>query len=182
MIIGVGYRARAGKDAIADHLVEHHGFIRAAFADALKQACAEIFGLNKAQLYGKMKEEVDPFWNDTPRNILQKVGTECLRRGYRDDVWVKALERRVVDHPTAYRVNWIISDVRFPNEANAVKRWGGVVWRVDRPDLPQIATSGHASETSMQDFKGWDHVILNDGTITDLHLRVEAALDSVRRR
>ena len=79
MILGLGFRARVGKGEVAKRLVEKHGFVEGAFADKLKKACAEIFGLDHSQLYGDNKDKVDPFWRDTPRNILQKVGTECLR-------------------------------------------------------------------------------------------------------
>jgi dephospho-CoA kinase len=175
MIIGLGYKARAGKDTIADYLVENHGFKKIAFADALKRGCMEIFGLDYEQCYGDTKEVVDAFWNLTPRYILQKVGTECLRNVFDPEIWVKSVEKRVTDGG-----RWVIADARFINEAQAVKRWGGLVVRVDR----QIAgaTGGiaqHASEIEMDNYKEWDAVINNDGTFEDLYRRVDEVIKYV---
>ena len=66
--------------------------------------------------------------------------------------------------------DWVITDVRFPDEAQAIKDWGGVLWRVDRPGL--VGGDGHASETAMDDYRGWDEVIVNDGTIAELRAKV----------
>lgn len=159
MIIGLGYQARSGKDTVADYLVLKHGFIKTAFAAALKEAAECIFGLNYEQLHGSKKEEIDPYWDDTPRNILQKLGTECLRNGYREDVWVMSLRRFVMERPKA---NWVISDCRFPNEAQAVKEMGGFAVNIIRPHRDKIATTQHASEVSMTDYDGWDYTIQND--------------------
>lgn len=173
MILGLGFQARVGKGEVAKRLVERHGFVEMAFADSLKSACQIIFGLSERQLYGDMKELTDTFWNDTPRNILQKVGTECLRKGYRDDVWVKSLERVIRRDPTG---NYVASDVRFPNEAQAIKDWGGKLVRIIRPDAPAIATSAHASETSMRDWHQWDYDIYNGGTLDELNQTVDGML------
>lgn len=182
MIIGLGYKARTGKGEVASWLVRRHGFIEAAFADALKHACREIFGLTESQLYGDQKDRLDPFWDDTPRNILQKVGTECLRRGYRDDVWIKALERELRDpaSPETVDVDWVVSDVRFPNEAEAIHRWGGRLVKIERPDAPSIATGQHASEIALEKWGGWDYRILNTGTLGDLHKEVDIMLETLR--
>lgn len=183
MIIGLGFMARSGKDTVADYLVEQHGFKKAAFADRLKAAAGCIFGLSMQQLYGDQKEEIDQFWNDTPRNILQKMGTECMRRGYRDDIWIQALFRYIEldGWETKEETNWVVSDVRFPNEAQAIKDHKGMLIQINRPELGQgkIATKMHASETAMVNYHGWDHVITNDGSIQDLYDTVSFCLKSV---
>jgi hypothetical protein len=176
MIIGLGYKARAGKDTVGTILRDHFGFKTAAFADSLKEAARTIFNLNDYQLYGPGKGEVDPFWEDTPRNILQRMGTECMRRGYRDDIWIKCVERRIADDPER---SWVITDVRFPNEAEAVKGWGGYVVRVDRPLAERLIgkeASKHASEVSMSFYQGWDHVLSNNGTVEELAKQVSQML------
>jgi hypothetical protein len=179
MIIGLGFQARSGKDTVADFLVENHGFTKIAFADALKEGAGVIFGLDHDQLYGDKKDVVDEFWEDTPRNILQKMGTECMRRGYRDDLWIKCVERAITRHEG---LKWAISDVRFPNEARAVKEWGGFVVRVDRPEagLSGDAAKLHASETSMIDYDGWDHVITNDRGLLELKAEAAAMLKAMK--
>jgi hypothetical protein len=170
MIIGLGFRARSGKDLVADYLVKEYGFKKTAFAETLKRACQEIFHLTKEQTHGDKKEIVDPYWGVTPRYILQKVGTECMRNGYADDVWVRSLDAMIQKNPG----NYVITDVRFPNEADAVNEWGGLVVRVDRPQAG--ATGGiakHASEVSMEQYDKWNYVLTNDGTIEGLYARVD---------
>jgi len=179
MIIGLGYKARSGKDTVAEYLWEHHGFKPTAFAYSLKQACMDIFGLTYDQMYGASKEIEDPYWQDTPRNILQKVGTECLRRGYSEDVWVKSLGKRIEKEKQA---NWIITDIRFSNEAIAVKQWGGILVKVNRPNAPNIATNQHASETSLEAFRGWDYILDNSSDLPQLYANIEIMMRELRDR
>lgn len=171
MIVGLGYQARSGKDTVADYLCKTYGFHKTAFAESLKEGVRAIFGLTEEQLYGDQKETLDPFWEDTPRNILQKVGTECMRRGYREDIWVKCVEGKV--RTSLY--NWVVSDVRFPNEADAIRSWGGHLIQVMRPEdsRPSIATKFHASETSMVGYQKWQYELYNDGTLADLEKNVD---------
>jgi len=178
MIVGLGFQARVGKGCVAEWLTSKHGFIEVAFADALKAACRTIFGLTHSQLYGEDKDRKDAFWDDTPRNILQLVGTECLRKGYRDDVWVKALGRVILAEP---KRDFVISDMRFHNEAIAIKGWGGSLVRIIRPDAPQIATARHASEVALASWSDWDYTLINNLTLDDLHAKVDTMLESLRR-
>jgi hypothetical protein len=172
IIIGLGFKARNGKGVTAAYLRSKYGFRHGAFADKLKEAAAKIFGLSYDQCYGDLKEVVDPFWNDTPRNILQKMGTECMRNGYRQDIWVKALERTILEGNTTSN-KWAIEDVRFPEEAKAIKQWGGLLVRIDRPGAPRIATAQHASETAMESWDQWDYVLDNSGDLPQLYRNID---------
>ena len=174
MIIGLGYKARSGKDTVADRLVKRHGFTKRAFADALKEACAVIFQLNHDQLYGDLKGVVDPFWKTTPRDILQRVGTEAMRVGFDANVWVNSWRRYLKENTS--QENWVVPDVRFPNEAEAVKNMGGVVVRVDRDGRDAIDGQKHASETSMEGYGEWDYVIDNNSNLNDLYLSTDRML------
>lgn len=168
MLIGLGYKARSGKDTVADFLEKRCGFSQVAFADALKEACAKVFGLNNKQLYGNEKEVPDDYWGVTPREILQKVGTECFRHGYADDIWIRALKKRINNRIHRGR-DVVVTDVRFPNEAEAIKSWGGIVVRVDREGAGASGgVQNHASEVSLDGWDKWDHVLLNDGTLGQL--------------
>jgi hypothetical protein len=174
MIIGIGYRAGSGKDTVANLLATHHGFRRRAFADALKEAARAIFHLDDDQLYGQLKEAEDVFWRRSPRFILQKLGTECLRHGYDPDVWVQSLRRHIIDNPD--QRDWVVPDVRFFNEARAIRDWGGCLWRVDRPGLAPKGIVGHASETELDGATLiWNKIIDNGGTLQQLEVRVEEA-------
>jgi len=71
--------------------------------------------------------------------------------------------------------NWIITDVRFPNEFDAVKAKGGLVIRVNRPGhgTSMVAlANAHPSETAL-DGHDFDHVIENDGNLEDLKKKVQ---------
>jgi hypothetical protein len=103
----------------------------------------------------------------TPRWVLQYVGTELMRDGFHEDMWVGALQRRVM----CSDADMVIADVRFPNEASAVRDAGGIIVRVTRPGAAH--TLAHSTETALDDFQA-DRVILNDATLEELHAQVDA--------
>lgn len=144
MIIGVCGLIGAGKDTIADYLVNIHQFRRESFANTLKDAVSAVFGWDRELLEGRTRhsrewrEQVDPWWaerlgmpNLTPRWVLQYWGTEVVRKGFHDDTWIASLENKLRKSTD----DIVISDCRFPNEIAAIKRAGGTVIRVHRgPD------------------------------------------------
>ena len=144
MIIGVCGLIGAGKDTMADYLVNIHQFRRESFANTLKDAVSAVFGWDRELLEGRTRhsrewrEQVDSWWADrlgmpdlTPRWVLQYWGTEVVRRSFQDDTWIASLENKL--RKTTDDV--VISDCRFPNEIGAIKRAGGLVVRVHRgPD------------------------------------------------
>ena len=146
MIIGVVGLIGAGKDTIADYLVNIHQFRRESFANTLKDAVSAVFGWDRDLLEGRTRhsrewrEQVDAWWADrlgipdlTPRWVLQYWGTEVVRRSFHDDTWIASLENRL--RKTTDDV--VISDCRFPNEIGAIKRAGGLVVRVHRGPDPE---------------------------------------------
>jgi hypothetical protein len=167
MIIGFNGRSRSGKDTAAAVLVNRYGFRRLAFADRLKLAARHIFTLSDDQLWGAKKDDPDPFWGMTPGQILQRLGTECLRHGFADDIWIKALFREVEPGE-----NYVITDVRFPNEASEIERWGGRVFRIERPGLVSLRPD-HISERALDDWN-FAGVLVNGGTVEELAEKVRA--------
>lgn len=160
-IIGLGFRARSGKDTVADYLVRTVGAKKIAFAEPLKDAAKVIFGWTDAHVYGDLKEVVDPFWGFTPRWALQKLGTEGVRNVIGADTWEKAGRRRIETCPQ----HVIVTDVRFHNEAQLIHDLGGELWRIDRPGLPP---GQHASELAMESWTKWDRILVNNKGIEDL--------------
>jgi hypothetical protein len=140
----------------------------------LKEGARAIFGLNDAQLYGDQKEVVDPRWGTTPRDILQRLGTEAIRGVFWDDHWIR---RTLSEVDARGQDKYVVTDVRFMNEVRAIRERGGHVVRLTRPDAPGIATSRHASEALTGSEADWH--LLNGGSIPDLHRRVETLLDEV---
>lgn len=116
------------------------------------------------------------------RDFLQKLGTEGLRTGLHENTWVNALmadykpgpfypDVPAEDH--AKLPNWIITDTRFPNEAQAIKDAGGIVIRVDRPGVKAI--NAHPSETGLDNWD-FDHKIMNGSDLVSLMFSVNTIL------
>ena len=162
MIIGLAGYARSGKDTVAGLMKDYE---RRAFADAIRDSLMALNPLVATDLH--LSEVVKrQGWEGakvtTPeiRRLLQAMGTEVGRQLIHPDLWV---ELAIKGLESSDRV--IFTDVRFINEAKAIKRLGGSVWRVNRPGVD--ALNSHPSETSMDQF-AFDLVISNYGTIEDL--------------
>lgn len=119
----------------------------------------------------------------TPRKLLQLLGTECGRQIIHPNIWVNALfadyktfgETKQYSNSTPKDndyPNWIITDVRFPNELEAIKKHNGLTIRINRDSVLRTGkvfdTDNHESETALDDYQGFDYVIDNNGTIEEL--------------
>lgn len=129
----------------------------------------------------------------TVRDFLQKLGTEAMRNGLHTNVWVNALFADYVKTESIFRgkviekhalPNWIITDMRFPNEMEAIVEKGGITIRVVRPhgyinphtgEYKEMPLSYHSSETAL-DGHTMHYEIINDGTIEDLIEKVRTIL------
>ena len=168
-LIGLTGKARSGKDTTAYILEQEHRFARHSFAFSLKQACKNIFGLSESQVNGALKEEYDSYWEKSPRQIMQLVGTECLRVNFGETIWLQSLEKRVNLNPEQEFV--VVSDVRFDNEAKWIRENGGVVWEIRRQDITEV--SPHSSELGV-DHSLIDSVIHNDSGLDSLMTKVKS--------
>lgn len=130
--------------------------------------------------YKKVKDGGELF--DSPmtvREFLQRLGTDGLRQGLHENTWVNALmsDYRCVPADRAPGGwdcdNWIITDTRFPNEAQAIKDAGGIIIRVDRPGVKAINT--HSSETALDNWD-FDHKVWNGSDMVALMFTVHGIL------
>ncbi len=110
-------------------------------------------------------EDVEDSYLLTPRLVLQLLGTEGGRDVIHPNIWVNATLGDLKD--TDYV---IVTDTRFPNEVEGIKRKGGIVVKIIRPSI--VSTSTHPSEISLNDYTDWDYIIINDGTIQELEEKV----------
>lgn len=143
--VGICGRAGAGKDTVAGILISvclTRGVAceRIGLADKVKAICAELYGFSHEQCHGALKDTVDPRWGFTPRFAFQRMGTEVARTIHAD-TWVNYTLEKMRDGIT------FIPDVRFPNEAAAIRKAGGIIigvqnYRVD------AAVVEHSSEDS----------------------------------
>jgi hypothetical protein len=107
ILIGIVAPKHSGKDTAGDYLCKSYHFKKYNFADPLKDGLADIFGFTHEQLYGKNKEELDPFWGVSPREVLQKMGTEIFQYEVPKNIpeldkfgrlfWVKRFEKWYMD-------------------------------------------------------------------------------------
>jgi dephospho-CoA kinase len=181
-LIGITGKKRSGKDTIGEYLIKEHGFIRLSFADALKDLSRIVFGFNDEQLYGDKKEIVDEYWKHTPREILQKLGTEIFRievpkvlSNIDKNIWVNVVERKMLNILKENKdAKFVITDVRFSNELEFLKKYDGISIRVNR-DLENNDFSNHESELSI-DKLDVDYDIDNNNTLEDLYKKTDSIL------
>lgn len=100
--------------------------------------------------------------NYTFREMLQYIGTELFREQLHEDVWVNALFADFkINDSFVNDSKWIITDLRFPNEAEAIRKRNGLLIRVDNPNYAPIPNE-HSSETSLDEYKNFSVRIIND--------------------
>lgn len=166
----VGHKG-SGKDTAAAALIAR-GFSKGSFAEPLKimlralvieQGCERDIAFRMTD--GDLKEVSSPWLNGaTMRHAMQTLGTEWGREQMSPDFWIRTWER-CNRHPNGL----VMTDVRFPNEVEAISRKGGKMIRVVRPGLD--TSDSHSSET-LSNSLPVDITIQNDGTIQQLHERV----------
>lgn len=182
LIVGLGCTAQVGKDTAAEYLEKKfYGKVkRVAFADKLKQIAMDLFGLSWEQCYGsqEIKESVDPRYNLTPREILQGIGEKM--REIHPSIWVDTVFNVTIPQLEAQGFDCvIISDVRYPNEADRVHAAGGVVVKVLRPGSGVTVGASHSSETSMRDYKDFDFIIENNGNLPDYFHKLDCLMKEI---
>lgn len=168
-LIGLAGYARSGKDSLADYFVATQFFTKRSFAEPMREALYRLNPTIDVQGYrASLRQAVDLIgWEDLKkvsadlRPLLQRFGTEVGRNMWGQDFWVNQLMGSL-------QGDTVIADVRFKNEADAVKNAGGVVWRVERPGVTKI--NNHISETELDGYD-FDAVLVNDGTLPDLYAK-----------
>ena len=187
MLIGLAGAAGCGKTTVAEHLRDRHKFFEMALADPLYDMVAALTGLPKDHLKSRsVKEETIEWAGRSPRQLLQLLGTEFGRAILGDDIWIKSLFRRIDATQAAMTAYWkkpvechfAVADVRFDNEAQAIRERGGVVWRIVRPWQEKIG-GDHSSEAGISAGLCND-TIVNDADVKALTRAVDAALQSLR--
>jgi len=176
VLIGLLAKKQHGKDTTADHLVKNYNFEKIAYATPLKNVCKELFDFNEEQLYGDEKEKIDDFWGITPRGAFQYVGTELVRKQMGvllpevgDAFWVKVMERKLMNDNNLDK-NIVISDVRFQNEVDLIKKCGGIIIKIERNLENQ---DNHLSEMEIDNIKNYDHKINNNSGILELYDNID---------
>lgn len=184
-IIGLTGEAGAGKDTVGRLLVERHGYIRLSFADVMRGALLTLDpwlvpaeGGGPARLSTVVRfagwegAKRSAAWGDEVRRLLEQEG-DALKAIGGDNVIIDAVARQM-DLGRFY----VITDLRFPNEAQFVGAHRGHVVEVVRPGNPLRSASTHASNRIAA--APWR--IVNDGRESELAGKVAELLDTLRVR
>jgi len=188
MLIGVVGLIGSGKGTVSDRLEQKHNFRKDSFAKSLKDAVSSMFNWDREMLEGKTdesrawREKPDVFWSKrfgkdvTPRWVLQYFGTEVMRQGMHDSIWIDSCMARYDGKPT------VIADTRFENEIKIIREMGGSILLVKRGQDPDwftdyvegnvVPKNVHSSEYAWAKSE-YDHLITNDGTLEDLHSKID---------
>jgi len=177
-IVGIGHKARRGKDTAAEALVRELGFTRVALADSLKELALEANPIvltepayQNVQLgHNSLKTLVERYgWEHVKdhyplaRQFLQRLG-QAGRKVFGEGFWFDVWQR--CTFPGDER-NIVAPDLRFLNEAEGLKELGAILIRIDRV-IPGGTPDSDISEHDLDDFDDWDAVIVNDGSVMDL--------------
>ena len=181
VVIGIIGEKRHGKDTIANYLVKKYSFEKKTLAGPLKEICRILFGFNNEQLYGNLKEDIDEYWNVSPRKMYQFIGTDLFRKQFtkicpqiKDRFWIEIVKKQIIDSTAN---NIVLSDIRFPNEVDLVDELNGINIKVVRPSIK--SKDLHESETKILSIKNYDYIVINNGTINDLHNKIDNIINNL---
>lgn len=180
IVIGVTGFKHAGKSSIAKYLSRRFGFARMRFAHPMKEmlraflrarGCPE--DVIEEMIEGSLKEVPSPYLNGrTPRHAMQTLGTEWGRDQMHEDLWLDAWGDSLSTIPPDCPV--VVDDCRFENEFDRIRQLNGQIWRVVRPLNRAQKNDLHASEINQVELVA-DEVIVNNNTMAQLFVRVDAA-------
>lgn len=174
-LIGLTGYAQSGKDTLASILVENYGYSRIAFADKIRDF---LYGINPMvacsptgylqdliNLVGWDKAKQEP----QVRRLLQDLGISA-RELIDENIWVNAALSSVNADDRV-----VVTDVRFENEAVAIKLMGGQLWRVKRLGVGPV--NNHVSESELDWYKV-DQIFVNNGSIEDLTMLIKTRMNN----
>ena len=159
-LIGLAGKKQSGKNTVGDLLINHMGFIGLSYASQLKRIIRELYYpfVTEEHTDGALKEVDIPELGCSARYLMQHVG-----QGLREidpSVWLREIEGILTCNPERA---FVITDVRYDNEAIQIRRFGGELWQMERPDLPDDSDITENSLTIVPDL-----MILNNGTMEEL--------------
>lgn len=176
MIVGLSGKINSGKSTVSE-IFKNNGYYIDSFAKSVKDVCSNMFDFDRNKLEGFTEE--DRLWRETqsekytemfgspftPRDALILIGT-TIGRKIHPDIWIETVFNR---YEKNINKNLLISDVRFPNEYDSIKKKGGIIIRINRTN--NSTNLIHESECAL-DHHTFDYVIENDGTIEELNQKI----------
>lgn len=189
-IIGISGKMGVGKDTVAELIAKHikindeyivvrpklfalniKRIVEILSGVSLKWKSTDNFDMPTMDYTQEQKEILVPEYNMTIGNMLQQIGTNIFREHFDKDVWVKSLFSTYGKHEMENEI-WIITDVRFPNEADFIKELGGTLIRIvgdpKKHNVSSTRDPNHPTEIALDDYNKWNYVIYNNGSLKDL--------------
>lgn len=174
----------SGKDTVAQTIVDIAGELfdvkTIAFADPIKQAVQHIFQLDTSSVeqYDILKRS-ELNWHSTfkadGRHVVREIG--MLMRSYNEDQFTNYVEQEILNSNEAWNV-WVVTDLRFNNEYNLMKKFSAKIVKVTRPGYNY---DGHVTEQGFND-SFVDYIIENNGSFDDLRTKTQETLKRIMKR
>lgn len=180
LFIGLGHYSRTGKDTFANYLTAalaerapHLRVRKRSLAWKLKEITYDLYswaGMMPPEHYETRDGEKDrdvllPALGMTPVDVWVAFGTKAVRHHVYDRTWLDYLLRG--DHQTDVL---IVPDVRFPNEADAIKEAGGINIKIVRPGYGPRKT---IADRALLGYTGWDYVLGSRGSMEALNVATQ---------
>jgi len=183
-LIGISGLARSGKDTYASYLKDYINSnnslpeaVTYAFADPLKECASAMFGLPLSVFYGgNEREDINEFWGISPREMLQKLGTEGGREIFGYDLWTKRAEMEYKNNSDNI---FIVTDIRFESETDFIRNNNGLVIHIINNNIKTVVRK-HESENGVM-CKREDLIVFNNKTLSDLKDSAKKVSDSIER-
>lgn len=157
-IVGFAGKARSGKSFAGKLLAQAIDGHCVGFADGVRQSAAATLGLGTEVYTEEWKSEVDPEWDLSGREILQRIG-HGLRESLHPEVWIRSLRAHLEGLAECSRGTHLlvcICDVRYRNEVDAIRAWGGVVHYISRAGQGIRLVGAEAAHPSENDLSPED--------------------------
>lgn len=175
-LIGLCGAARAGKSTAASFLTEHMGYQEYSYAGPIRTFMRDLLNVD-VNTYENIKDKPHALLGgNTPRYAMQTLGTEWGRNTLSDTLWIDVCMNKVNSALHRHGTSVVVSDVRFPNEAEAIRAAGGKIIQILRAGGPGIQDNQHVSENGIPQHM-IDTIIINDGSLEDFKIQLIKYID-----
>jgi hypothetical protein len=182
VIVGICGAKQSGKTTAAQIIANKYKFNIINFADKLKSVCYIITGMDYWSEHTKEIEHL--IWKESPRTILQYIGTELFRDHFNEDIWITALHYGLLNS-SVYPRRYVIGDVRFQNEVTYLNKIGATLIVLDRGEFTLQPDSHRSEQISSLDFSAFSegvHYVNNNGNLSQLANQLDTIIQTLNLR